>query len=75
MTQQNLWTVLAAIAAVTIPYLLTQSDVVIPPLVKVGLTVANLTLVVLARFSNGGAATTTTTLTVTEPPPPAPPKP
>lgn len=49
--RSNAWTVLAAIAAVIIPYLLTQSDVSIPPVVKVGLTAANLALVVVSKLS------------------------
>lgn len=51
MNTSNLTTVLAAMAAVVIPYLLTQSDVSIPPLIKVALTAANLALVVLSKLS------------------------
>lgn len=47
----NVWTTLAAIASVVIPYLLIQTDVPLPPLVKVIITAANLGLVVLSKTS------------------------
>ena len=50
MNTSNIGTVLAAMAAVVIPYLLTQSDVAIPPLIKVALTAANLGLVVVSKL-------------------------
>lgn len=51
MNRDNALTVVAAVAAVVIPYLLTQTDVEVPALVKVILTAANLALVVIARLS------------------------
>lgn len=51
MNKENALTVVAAVAAVVIPYLLTQTDIEIPPIVKVALTAANLALVVIARLS------------------------
>lgn len=51
MNFANGMTTLAAVAAVVIPYLLVQTDVAVPPLVKVILTGANLALVVLAKTS------------------------
>ncbi len=53
--KDNALTVIYLIAGAVIPYLLTQSDVSIPPILKVGLTALNLALVALARFSNPNA--------------------
>jgi hypothetical protein len=75
----NAWTTLAAIASVVIPYLLIQTDVAVPPIVKVLLTAANLALVVIARTSNPNATplqvAVTTPVAVTPVPPAADPPP
>jgi hypothetical protein len=54
-SKQSTLTIIAAIGAVVIPYLLTQSDVVIPAVLKVVLTAGNLALVVWSRLSNPNA--------------------
>lgn len=63
MTQQNIVTIILVVASAVIPYLISQQDVTISPLVKVILTAANIGLAAFARLSNGGAATTTITTT------------
>lgn len=65
MNRNNAGTIFAAMAAVVIPYLLTQSDIEIPPIVKVALTAANLALVVWSKLSG------TTPIPVAEPGSPA----
>lgn len=50
--KDNALSVVYLVAGAIIPYLLTQSDVSIPPILKVLLTATNLALVALARFSN-----------------------
>lgn len=50
MTRANSYTVLIGIALVVLPYLLTQSDVAVPPLVKVLLQAAILAVGVIARY-------------------------
>lgn len=54
-TQTNAITVLLVVASAIIPYLLTQTDVVVPPIIKVILGAANLALVAISRFSNPNA--------------------
>lgn len=50
MTRANAYTILIGIALVVLPYLLTQSDVAVPPLLKVILQAAILAVGVVARF-------------------------
>lgn len=61
MTQQNLVTIIVVVASAVIPYLISQQDVVISPLLKVILTAANIGLAAFARLSNGGQQQTTVT--------------
>jgi hypothetical protein len=75
MTQQNLVTGLVISASLVVAFLLSQSDLVLPPIAKVILGALNVALTYWARVSNGGGTTTTTTLTQTVPPPVEPPKP
>jgi hypothetical protein len=51
MNRSNAVSILVVVAAAVIPYLLSQQDVVVPPLMKVILTAGNLALVAYARFS------------------------
>lgn len=48
---RNLVTVLTVVLAAVIPYLLSQQDVLVPPLIKVALTAANIALLAYARLS------------------------
>ena len=50
MNKGNAYTVLIGIALVVLPYLLTQSDVAVPPLLKVLLQAAILAVGVVARY-------------------------
>lgn len=50
MNKSNAYTVLVGIALVVLPYLLTQSDVAVPPLAKVLLQASILAVGVVARF-------------------------
>jgi len=50
MNRGNAYTVLIGIALVVLPYLLTQSDVEVPPLMKVILQAAILAVGVVARY-------------------------
>lgn len=45
-------TVLLVITSAVLPYLLSQNDVLIPPILKVVLTAANIAVVAIARLSN-----------------------
>lgn len=63
MTQQNLVTVVLVVAGAVIPYLISQQDVPLPPIVIVALTALNIGLLAYARLSNGGAPVTTITTT------------
>jgi hypothetical protein len=51
MNQSNVVTVVLVIAAAVIPYLISQQDVAVPPIVKVALTAANIGLAAYARLS------------------------
>lgn len=51
MNQSNAVTVLIVVASAVIPYLLSQQDVVVPPILKVILTAANIGLLAFARLS------------------------
>ena len=51
MNQSNAVTVLIVIAAAILPYLLSQQDVAVPPILKVALTAANIGLAAYARLS------------------------
>ena len=51
MNQSNAVTVAIVIISAIIPYLLSQQDVVVPPVVKVILTAANIGLLAYARLS------------------------
>ena len=51
MNQSNLLTAIIVIAAAVIPYLISQQDVAVPPVVKVILTAANIGLAAYARLS------------------------
>ena len=66
MTQQNLVTGLVISASLVVAFLLSQSDVTLPPVAKLVLGALNVALTYWARVSNGGGSTTT--ITVTEPP-------
>ena len=48
--KSNAYTILVGIALVVLPYFLTQSDVVVPPLLKVTLQAAILAVGVIARY-------------------------
>jgi hypothetical protein len=50
MNRANAYTILVGIALVVLPYLLTQSDVTVPPLAKVLLQAAILSVGVVARY-------------------------
>ena len=50
MTRTNAYTILIGIALVVLPYLLTQSDVAVPPIAKVILQAAILAVGVIARY-------------------------
>lgn len=52
MTKSNAITVLLIVASAVLPYLLSQNDVTIPPVLKVLLTATNIAVVTLARLSN-----------------------
>lgn len=80
MTQQNLITGLVITASLVVAFLLGQSDLELPPIVKVALGAMNVALTYWARVSNGGAAVTTLTTSAptavtftppSEPPPPS----
>lgn len=51
MNRSNLATVLIVVLSAVIPYLLVQQDVVVPAIVKVGLTALNIGLGAYARLS------------------------
>ena len=51
MNTSNALTVFIVIASAVIPYLLSQQDLVVPPIVKVVLTAANIGLLAFARLS------------------------
>lgn len=71
MNQRNVVTVIVVVASAIIPYLISQQDVVIAPVVKVLLTAANIGLAAFARLSDG-SSTTTSTITVETPKPEQP---
>jgi len=48
---KNAITVLVVVASAVLPYLLSQQDVVVPPLAKVILTALNIALVAYSRLS------------------------
>lgn len=75
MAKTNLYTILVGIALVVLPYLLTQSDVAVPPFAKVAIQCAILAVGVIARYLP--TETTPTQVVVTSPVPvvPAPPEP
>lgn len=50
MTKANGWTIVIAILLVVLPYLLTQSEVVVPPIAKLLIQVGILVVGVIARF-------------------------
>lgn len=45
-----MWTILVSIGMVVLPYLLTQSDVAVPPLAKLLIQVGILSLGIIARY-------------------------
>lgn len=51
MNRSNAITVFVVVASAVIPYLLSQQDVVVPPIAKVVLTAANIGLLAFARLS------------------------
>lgn len=51
MNKSNLVTVIIVVASAVIPYLISQQDVAVPPIVKVVLTAANIGLAAYARLS------------------------
>ena len=51
MNRSNAITVFVVVASAVIPYLLSQQDVVVPPIAKVILTAANIGLLAFARLS------------------------
>jgi len=59
--QQDLVTGLVISASLVVAFLLSQSDVILPPIAKVVLGAMNVALTYWARVSNGGAPTTTVT--------------
>jgi hypothetical protein len=61
MTQQQIVTGLVITASLVVAFMLGQTDVALPPLVKVLLGAANVALTYWARVSNGGTAMTTIT--------------
>jgi hypothetical protein len=72
MTRANVYTILIGIALVVLPYLLTQSDVVIPPVVKVILQAAILAVGVVARYLPTEAQPTQVVVTASQPIPTRP---
>jgi hypothetical protein len=60
MNRSNAVTTLVVVLAAVLPYLLSQNDVTIPPLLKVVLTAGNIALVAYSRLSG------TTTVPVAE---------
>ena len=74
----NLYTILIGIALVVLPYLLVQTDVAVPPLLKVLLQAAILAVGVVARYLPADNAPTKIEVSgsvETTPAPPAPPAP
>ena len=67
MNRANAYTVLVGIALVVLPYLLTQSDVVIPPVAKVVLQALILAVGVVARYLPAEGQPTEVTITGTVP--------
>lgn len=51
MNISNAVTVVIVVLSAVIPYLLSQQDVTVPPIVKVALTAANIGLLAFARLS------------------------
>lgn len=51
MNRSNAVTVFIVVASAVIPYLLSQQDVIVPPVVKVALTACNIGLLAFARLS------------------------
>lgn len=51
MNTSNAVTVAIVVLSAVIPYLLSQQDVVVPPVLKVALTAANIGLLAFARLS------------------------
>lgn len=51
----NALSALVVVASAVIPYLISQTDVLIPPILKVLLIAANIGLVAFSRFSNPNA--------------------
>ena len=51
MNTSNAVTVAIVVLSAVIPYLLSQQDVVVPPILKVALTAANIGLLAFARLS------------------------
>ncbi len=50
MNRANMWTILVSIGLVALPYLLTQSDVAVPPIAKVTIQLGILALGIIARY-------------------------
>lgn len=73
MTRGNVWTILIGIALVVLPYLLTQSDVVIPPFAKVIIQSAILAVGVIARYLPTDSQPTQVQITSPVPVTPVPP--
>ena len=63
--KDNAVTILLVVTSAVLPYLLSQNDVTIPPVLKVVLTAANIAVVAIARFSNPNG--TPQEVTITEP--------
>lgn len=51
MNQSNIVTVIIVMAAAVIPYLISQQDVTVAPIIKVALTAVNIALAAYARLS------------------------
>ena len=67
MNQTQLVTGLVITGSLVVSFLLSQSDVMLPPIAKVILGALNVALVYWSRVSNGGGNVTSTTVTTTTP--------
>ena len=70
MNKGNAVTVVIVVLSAIIPYLISQQDVAVPPLVKVLLTAANIGLAAYARLSTSTGDTPEAPLNVAVVPPP-----
>jgi hypothetical protein len=61
--KDNAVTVLLVVTSAVLPYLLSQNDVTIPPVLKVVLTAANIAVVAIARLSNPNSSPQQVTVT------------